>query len=144
MDEPGGPQIRDETEHLEALVLDQPAIQLSQYCSMRADRDFDTATLRLSGEFDLACEERFQEEFDEALSEPARSVVLDLRGLDFMDSTGLRILVQIDARARRDKFEFVVLSGDGHVRYVLRESGLDGVLPVVDGAGPVPASDSPL
>ena len=76
-------------------------------------------------------------------SSPARWVVLDLRGLDFMDSTGLRILIQIDARARNDEFRFVILCGDGHVRHVLRESGLDGVLPLVDGTGAVPASDSP-
>jgi anti-sigma B factor antagonist len=129
---------------LEDPVLDQPAVYLSHYCSMRADRDFDTIILRLSGEFDLACEERFCEELEHALLDPAQRLVLDLRGLDFMDSTGLRVLIQIDARARSDEFEFVVLCGEGHVRYVLRESGLDGVLPVVDGAGAVPASDSPV
>jgi anti-anti-sigma factor len=111
---------------------------------MRADRDFDTIILRLSGEFDLACEESFCDELESALANAARSVVLDLRGLDFMDSTGLRMLVQIDARARDDEFQFVVLCSDGHVRHVLRESGLDGVLPVVDGTGPVPPSDSPV
>lgn len=128
----------------EDLVLDQPAVQLSQYCSMRADREFDKNILRLTGEFDLACEERFMEELEAALRDPAPWLVLDLRGLDFMDSTGLRVLVQIDARARGGEFQFVVLCGDGHVRYVLRESGLDGVLPLVDAAGAVPASDSPV
>ena len=111
---------------------------------MRTERDFDTIILRLSGEFDLDCEERFHDELEAAMGDDARWLVLDLRGLEFMDSTGLRILVQIDARSRSDDFEFVVLCGEGHVRRVLRETGLDGVLPVVDRYGPVPASDSPV
>ena len=125
-------------------MLDQPVVQLARYCSMRTERDFDTIILRLSGEFDLDCEERFRDELEAAMGEVARWLVLDLRGLEFMDSTGLRVLVQIDARSRSDDFQFVVLCGEGHVRRVLRESGLDGVLPVVDRYGRVPASDSPV
>ncbi len=129
---------------MEDAVLDRPVVQLAQYCSMHADRDFGTVILRLTGEFDSACEERFRGQFENALIDPVRWVVLDLRSLEFMDSTGLRVLVQIYARARSDEFRFVILCGDGNVRHVLRESGLDGILPVVDRYGAVPASDSPV
>ena len=111
---------------------------------MRAGQDGDTLTVRLAGEFDFGCEQRFHDELDEVFGSRPRWLVLDLRGLDFMDSTGLRMLVQLDARSRGAEFQFVVLCADSHVRHVLRESGLDGVLPVVDSHGPVPASDSPV
>ena len=45
---------------------------------------------------------------------------------------------------REAAFDFTVLCGNGQVRRVLRESGLDGVLAVVDPSGAVPASDSPV
>ena len=70
--------------------------------------------------------------------------MLDLRGLEFIDSSGLQMMVQMNAFAQQDGFEFVVLCGRGQVRRVLRESGLDGLLPVVDPAGEVPLSDSPI
>jgi anti-sigma B factor antagonist len=124
-------------------VFDDSPIHLAKYCSLHAERHLDTTIIRLAGEFDLACEERFHEELANVLY-GAGSFVLDLRGLEFIDSTGLRILVQLDASARGDEFDFTVLCGDGQVRRVLRESGLDGVLPVVDPLGAVPASDSPV
>ena len=70
--------------------------------------------------------------------------LLDLRGLTFIDSTGLRMLVQLDAVARHDGFDFAVLCGYGQVREVLRATGLDGMLPLFDPDGTVPASDSPV
>jgi anti-sigma B factor antagonist len=122
-------------------VFDDSPIPLAKYCSLRAERHLDTTIIRLAGEFDLACEERFQEELANVL-DGAGTFVLDLRGLEFIDSTVLRVLVQLDAAARSDDFDFTVLCGNWQVRRVLRESGLDGVLPVVDPSGAVPASDS--
>jgi anti-sigma B factor antagonist len=125
-------------------VLDQAPISLARYCELRVERRLDTATIWLSGEFDLACEERFMEELGSVLDSLVGTLVLDLRGLQFMDSTGLRILIQIDATAQNDGFDFVVFCGNGAVRRVLHETGLDGVLSVVDPSGVVPASDSPV
>ena len=125
-------------------MLDDSPVQLASYCSLRTERHLDTVTIWLTGEFDLACEERFQEEVGSVLDSLVGTLVLDLRGLQFIDSTGLRMLIQIDAAARSDGFDFVVFCGNGHVRRVLGETGLDGVLPVVDPSGVVAASDSPV
>jgi anti-sigma B factor antagonist len=111
---------------------------------MRHERDLDTTIIRLSGEFDLSCEERFQGELAQLVDSETQKLVLDLRGLQFIDSIGLRVLVQIHAQAREERFDFTILCGQGQVRGVLRAAGLDGVLPVVDVSGAVPASDSPV
>jgi anti-sigma B factor antagonist len=126
-------------------VLDGDApIRLSNYCSLRCEQHLGTSIFRLAGEFDLASEDRFYEELGRGLHSDTQTFLLDLRGLGFIDSTGLRMLVQIDAVARQDGFDFAVLCGDGQVRRVLRETGLDGLLPLVDPAGAVPAADSPV
>ena len=123
---------------------DDAPIRLSRCCSMRLERQPGAAIVRLAGEFDLSGEERFKEELEQLLDDQVSTFMLDLRGLDFVDSTGLRMMVQMDAIARREGFDFAILCGEGQVRAVLRESGLDGILPMIDPTGVVPASDSPV
>jgi anti-sigma B factor antagonist len=117
---------------MEDAVLEDSSTRLAKDCSMRAERQLHTMIVRLSGDFDLACKVRFQEELGRVLDGHTESLLLDLRGLDFIDSTGLRVLVHTDALARSDGIDFTVLCSDGQVRNVLQETGLDGVLPVVD------------
>jgi anti-anti-sigma factor len=126
-------------------VLDERETKrLSQLCSMRVERHFYTVMITLHGEFDCSCERPFREELGGALDE-AKALVLDLQALKFIDSPGLRMLLALDGTARDDGLDFTVrCDGSGGVRRVLRETGLDGVLPVVDDAGAVPASDSPV
>jgi anti-sigma B factor antagonist len=120
------------------------ATRLSAYCGMRHEHELGTTIIRLSGEFDLSSEERFQSELGLLLDSDTQKLVLDLRGLSFIDSIGLRVLVQIHAQAREERFAFVILCGEGQVRGVMAAAGLDGVLPLVDSVGSVPASESPV
>ena len=118
--------------------------RLSGGCSLDATRSAGSAIVRLYGEFDIASEDGLHDELTRHL-EGAYRLVLDLRGLTFMDSTGLGMLIQLQAAAVRDGFELEILcSSEGNVRTILRQTGLDGVLPVVDGFGAVPATDSPV
>ena len=126
------------------MLDDRTAKRLAQFCSMRVEQQLNTVLIRLHGEFDLSCEEPFREELARALDEDSTSLVLDLCALTFMDSVGLRTLVTINRTTSENDLDFTVLCGEGHVRRVLRETGLDGVLPVVDPSGTVPASDSPV
>ena len=70
--------------------------------------------------------------------------MLDLRALTFIDSVGLLMLATLSRTTSENGLDFTVLCGEGHVRRVLRETGLDGVLRVVGPSGAVPASDSPV
>ena len=79
--------------------------------------------LRLSGEFDLACVERFEEALGRRNG--FRKVVIDLAGLTFMDSEAIRKLLEARKSADRDGFElFVSVPSDGRVRKVLEVAGL--------------------
>jgi anti-sigma B factor antagonist len=118
--------------------------QLSGVCWVETERHLDTSIVRLHGEFDLSAEERFRENLERVVHAATATLVLDLRGLTFMDSTGLRMLVSLNNRAELDGIDFAVLCDDGNVRNVLRETGLEGILPVVDPSDAIPASDSPV
>lgn len=123
---------------------DRSASRLGQLCAMHVERSLGTVLIRLRGEFDLGCVERFANELDGALAPSAEKLVLDLRRLMFIDSTGLRALVALKARTDQDGIEYTVLCRDGPVRRTLSETGLDGALPVVSEFGPVPRSDLPV
>ena len=127
-------------------MFEDGAIQLGKLCSMRVEEDSGSATIRLYGEFGLGCEERFQAALGRALGGSEHDpLVLDLRGLNFIDSTGLRMLISVHTTARGDGFGLAVIcSEDGLVRRVLRETGLDGILPVIDPSGTTPATESPV
>jgi anti-anti-sigma factor len=123
-------------------VSDRGARRLGQLCSMRVERSDATVVIRLHGEFDMACAERFEDELDGALDGETAALVVDLCDLQFMDSTGLRILVTLNRTTNEHGIGYTVVCDEGAVRLVLLETGLDGVLPVVSPHRAVPRSDS--
>jgi anti-sigma B factor antagonist len=87
--------------------------------------------VRLSGEIDLAAVEAVETELL-PLEERFPTVILDLRGVTFLDSTGLRTIVSADARARKNAFELKIVRGPEQVQKILYLAGLDKILPLVD------------
>ena len=67
----------------------------------------------------------------EALSR-ALLVVVDLRELAFIDSTGLHMLIKPDARARRTGRRLVFVRGPAQIDRVLELIGLSGRLEIID------------
>ena len=59
-------------------------------------------------------------------------LVLDLRGVTFLDSTGIRLLLQAREHAYRHGAGFLVVRGPAHVMRVLELVGLDEQLALVD------------
>jgi anti-anti-sigma factor len=55
--------------------------------------------------------------------------VLDLRGLSFMDSSGLHFLVELHEHAARDGFELRLVAPPAPVDTPIRLCGLDQHLP---------------
>ena len=88
------------------------------------------------GELDLATAPELERLINDRLVEGSH-VVLDLRGLQFMDSSGVRILVAAHARAGRNGCGFTVVRppAEGPVRRVIHISGLDTALTMIDDPG---------
>ena len=93
------------------------------------------ATISLSGELDISTAVELEHLLGqlEAADGPAR-IVIDLRGLRFMDSTGLRLLVTADLRLRRDGRELALVPGPEPVHRVFRLALLEERLAFVDHA----------
>ena len=73
-----------------------------------------SALVELHGELDMATGPEAEAALGSVLGK--RRVTLDLRQLDFIDRTGLRLILDIDALARQDGFNFFVVRGPSHVQ----------------------------
>jgi anti-sigma B factor antagonist len=85
------------------------------------------AIVRPQGELDIATVETLRAALDGI--ESAGRVVVDLRGLSFIDSTGLHLLVALHRRALRDGFQLSIVAPAGPIGKAIRLSGLDQALP---------------
>jgi anti-anti-sigma factor len=81
------------------------------------------------GELDLDTVERLRAALDD--TEGAGRLVLDLRGLSFIDSTGLRLLVALHQRSQRDGFELTLVPPPAPANRAIQLCGLDRALPFV-------------
>ena len=89
----------------------------------------DVAIVQPHGELDLATVETLHAALDGV--ENAGRLVLDLRGLSFIDSTGLHLLVALDRRAQRDGFQLTLVAPAAPADKAIQVSGLDQALPFV-------------
>ena len=85
-----------------------------------------------TGELDIATTPALEQAIADATTDAGAALVLDLRELTFMDSTGLRTLAQTNARAEADGFSLSIVRGSRQIERVLEISGLGALLPLVD------------
>jgi anti-sigma B factor antagonist len=95
------------------------------------ERCEDYAVVRPVGELDLAAVDVLEAALSPVETEFGK-VVIDLRGVEFLDSTGLRVILSADARARSDGFDLKVINGTEQVRQLLTLTGMDKHLPLID------------
>jgi anti-sigma B factor antagonist len=98
-----------------------------------------TVRLALTGELDIAGAARVEQELERIEREPPATIVLDLRELAFMDSTGLRVIVAADARAREQSRRLVIVRGSATVQRIIEMTRLDERLEIVDDPAAVEA-----
>jgi anti-anti-sigma factor len=82
----------------------------------------------LQGELDLASARKVEEHFASIDAQSPSRMVVDLGGLTFIDSSGLRVLLLADARARERGYELVLLPGGEPVQRVFEVTGALDVL----------------
>jgi len=110
-----------------------------QEFAISADQRAGSVQLTLRGELDIATAPELEQLVNERI-DAGDEVVVDLRALEFMDSSGIRVLVAAHARAGRVGTTLVIVrppTGSA-VAKIVAVSGLDGELNLVDDP-PTPA-----
>lgn len=88
--------------------------------------------IALTGELDIASATEFEEGLTQVETDTPGILVLDLRQLAFIDSTGLRVVIAADERARSAGRRLVIVRGTAAVDRVLSVTQLDQRLDIVD------------
>ena len=95
----------------------------------------DRATVSLSGELDMLNVEEVEGPLRDLARLGFRDVVVDLRRLTFLDSSGIALLVRWQRLSHADGFRFGVVLGDERVRRPLEITGVLGLLEVIEPPG---------
>ena len=124
-------------------ALSAPVGELSDLepFTVEVQRRDHVTIVRPRGELDLATVDTLRSALDTAIAEALHAalngtetgarLVLDLRGLCFIDSNGVHLLVALDERAHRDGFQLSLLAPAAPIDRVIQVFGLDQVLPFV-------------
>ena len=87
--------------------------------------------VRPHGELDAVTCPLLEAQIGELRAAGVRRLILDLSQLDFMDSTGLRLILRWDAEARKDGFSVELVPGRPGVQRVFELTGTATALPFV-------------
>jgi anti-anti-sigma factor len=105
-------------------MTEQPRFEISEQVQGA------TVRLTIAGELDLSTVPVLARHLDERLGEKPNTLTLDLSDLTFMDSSGLRQLIELDERARSDAWTLrLIPSRHESATTVLRLTGADTALP---------------
>jgi len=98
------------------------------------------ARLAMRGDVDIAADDALAAAYAEVAASGATRVVLDFNTVDYINSTGIALIVRLLAEARRDHREVIALGLTDHYREIFRITRLSDYLTIADApsATPVP------
>lgn len=100
-------------------------------CHLEFSREGDILTARLIGEIDHHAAARVREEIDREICRTRpRQVVLDLSGIEFMDSSGLGLIMGRIALMRSLGGEAVLKDPTDKVMRIVRLAGLERIIKI--------------
>ena len=109
------------------------AVNGAEPLSLRVSSDGDCVTVALAGELDLATTPEFERELDGLVQSRVQRLLLDLRGVSFMDSTGLAAIGRAHQLADAQGWELMLRRGPDQVQRLFRLTGLEDRLTFTDG-----------
>lgn len=86
----------------------------------------------LVGELDLPGADKVGRKLGRLENGKPAALILDLRGLSFMDSSGLHMVLTADARAKEEGRKFAVVRGPEAVDRVFRLTKAEGTLQMLE------------
>ncbi len=100
----------------------------------RIDVEPERESVRVApvGELDIATVEKLRAEVERLREAGFTDLVLDLRGVRFLDSTGLRLVLELDAAARQASQELTIIRGSAVVQRIFEVTQVSDRLKFVD------------
>jgi anti-sigma B factor antagonist len=102
---------------------------------IRNELDDGAGRLILTGELDIATAPQVEEAALAMLEQSVRRLVIDLSGLTFIDSSGLRTLIVLNDRSAGEDWTFALIRPSEPSLSVFQITGADENLPFIEGPG---------
>ena len=90
----------------------------------------DVGVIELSGDVTAACETELMDAYRDAGRAGTQGIVLDFSALDYMNSSGIGLLVTLLVRARRAQQQLSAFGLSDHYRQIFELTRLDEVISV--------------
>jgi anti-anti-sigma factor len=98
---------------------------------VQTEHDGAVERVRVLGEMDLSVVGELDSEMRRAEATDADRIELDLDQLEFLDAAGIRLLLDLDRRSRRNGGRLRIKPASSpHVRRVLELTGVEKLLPI--------------
>jgi len=92
----------------------------------------DGTRIELAGELDIATAPQLEQALEPLLAQATEDLVLDMRGVTFLDSSGLRVVLVASRTATGAGRRLIVDAGDGQVLRVIRLARVEDRLDLGD------------
>jgi anti-sigma B factor antagonist len=99
---------------------------------LQVRRQGDHAVLEVAGEIDVYTAPKLREKLIELVNEGSYHLVVDLERVDFLDSTGLGVLVGGLKRVRNHEGSLKLVCTQDKILKIFRITGLTKVFPIHD------------
>jgi anti-anti-sigma factor len=96
----------------------------------------ETVRLTITGELDIATVPRLEEAVAAALAPGARSLIIDLSRLAFVDSSGLRMFITLYDRASAEGWSLGLIRPPDPAYAVFQITGAEENLPFIEDPSP--------
>ena len=106
---------------------------MTRLAQLELDEEDGVTIASVEGEIDLSNAAELEMAISHAVANEAVGLVVDLAGVDYLDSSGVTLLFNLARRVSRRQQEFVVVvPGEAHVREILTLSGATEALELHD------------
>ena len=89
------------------------------------------STFKLQGRLDSNTSQVFEKRLFDAMSDGAKSVIVDFKELDYISSAGLRVILKATKALKREDGKIMLCAMQDYVKEVFEIAGFDSFLPIV-------------
>jgi anti-anti-sigma factor len=109
-----------------------PSADIPQFEISSGPGPQDVFVVRVAGEVDMSHEEQLRAELHRGVDADTKGIVVDLTECEFIDSSGIRALLQSRREKNRDEGSetLAVAASSDQILRILEVMGLDQVIPI--------------
>lgn len=94
------------------------------------NRDGEILTLKLKGRLDTNASMEFEQQVEESINQNTKNMIIDFSDLEYICSSGLRVIIQAAKKLKSFQGELVLCSMEEYIREVFEISGFDTFLKI--------------